>query len=135
MRFVCEHAAEYAALPYHPWTKPLAGFEVAVHVTTSSLPGCVGLRGVVLGESVRTLAQKKSLLFYSGLLMTEALYQQFAEEYYCPTALELPPLSWTDPATGATHNFLVVGDPTRAGAIINDGPFSNYPGTPQARQQ
>jgi len=126
-RFLFDHAQEFAALPYHPWTKRQVGFEVKVDITSSSLPGCEGFRGVMLRHEHSTGAHKKPLLHYPGLLMTEALFQQFAEEYYCPTALELPPLTWTD-AAGEQHRFLIVGDPTSAGAIINDGPFSQCAG-------
>jgi hypothetical protein len=126
-RFLREHEREFAALPYHPWTKQRGGFEVKVDITSSSLPGCEGFRGVMLRHEHVTGTKKKPLLFYPGMLMTETLFSQFSEEYYCPTALELPALAWKNPA-GELQRFLIVGDPTSAGAIINDGPFSHCAG-------
>jgi hypothetical protein len=127
-RFVREHAAEYAALPYHPWTRPVAGVvDTLVDIGASTLPGCEGYRGVFARREVLPTAKKQQLLSYGGLLMTETMYEEFARQYHCPTALGLPELRWTDPHTRVEHNFVVVGDPTQPGAIINDGVRSGVP--------
>jgi hypothetical protein len=129
-RFVREHEQEYAALPYHPWTQQQSGLGVAVDVAASTLPGGHGLRGVLLRDSVSTRGEKVPLLHYPGLLVTDALFSTFVQDYYCPTALGLPALKWKDPATGEVIRFLIIGDPTSKGAIINDGPVSGRPGQP-----
>jgi hypothetical protein len=127
-RFVREHAAQYAALPYHPWTRPVAGVvDTLVDIGASTLPGCEGYRGVFARREVLPTAKKQQLLSYGGLLMTESMYEEFARQYHCPTALGLPELRWTDPHTRVEHNFVVVGDPTQPGAIINDGVRSGVP--------
>lgn len=129
LRFVKAHAAEFAALPYHPWTGECRSEGQAdVIVGPSSLPGCEGFRGVKLLHAVTTGAQVKTLLHYPGLILTEELYQLFQEEYHCPTALELPALTWTNPASQMVHRFLILGDPTQPGAIVNDGPWSGVEG-------
>ena len=129
LRFVQTHAAEFEALPYHPWTSECRSEgEAGVVVGPSSLPGCEGLRGVKLLHAITTGAQVKMLLHYPGLILTEELYQLFQEEYHCPTALELPALTWTNPSSQMVHRFLILGDPTQPGAIVNDGPWSGVEG-------
>jgi len=126
-RFVQDHAAEYAAFPYRPWTQATRKLGVKTTVGPSQLPGCVGLRGVKLAAAITTGDRELQLLYYSGLLMSEQMYQQFHAEYYCPTALELPALAFLD-NSGQRQNVLIVGDPTSHGAIINDGVHSGLEG-------
>jgi hypothetical protein len=63
------------------------------------------------------------LLCYRGLLVTEALLNTFAEQYYCPTALRLSSLDYKDAAGGAVE-MSIIGDPQQPGAVINDGRYA-----------
>jgi hypothetical protein len=98
-KFLQSNAAAYAELPYLPWTKPAHKSGIATEIVSSKLDGCAGLRGVTLVQDLITGDRDVPLLYYSGLLMNEAMYQQFADEYHCPTALELPSLAYTDART------------------------------------
>lgn len=65
------------------------------------------------------------MLYYQGLLVSEELLKRFNAAYYCPTALLLPLLDFDHPRKrGKKVQMLVIGDPTRPAAIINDGPIS-----------
>jgi hypothetical protein len=130
-RFLQDNALLFAAMPYIPWTRSSAGFRaVKVRIAPSYLPGArnLGLLGVVLEEDVRARSTEQPILLYPGLLMTETLHDLFVTQYHCPTALELPALTWTD-AQGEEQNMLVVGDPTSPGAVVNDGVKSGKHGT------
>lgn len=66
------------------------------------------------------------LQYYPGLLVSTELLTRFEQRYYCPTALRLPSLDYI-------HNsncvkMWIIGDPTSAGAIVNDGVRSGHPG-------
>ena len=102
---------------------------VATRIGVSALPGCGGLHGVMLDEAVTTHDREQLLAYYPGLLVTEALFNRFAEQYYCPTALGLPALAWAEAGNREPHNMLIIGDPTCTGAIINDGVRSGLQGT------
>jgi hypothetical protein len=133
-RFVRDNPADFAAMPYHPWTKPVRKFGVSTSIAASSLPGCVGLRGVLLQESITTgEKESKPLLYYPGLLMTERMHSRFSQEYYCPTSLGLPALAYVDPVSHLPQPMLIVGDPTSHGAIINDGVRSGMEGSSSVR--
>lgn len=119
-RFVQEQSALFDQLPFHPWTDNRKKPRVKTTVGLSMLPGCHGLRGVHLAEDVMVGYNEVALLFYPGLLMTDAMFELFNSKYYCPTALELPALGFVD-ASGIKQKMLIVGDPTSHGAIINDG--------------
>ena len=116
-RFVQEHAAAFEALNFHPWTRTHSRFGVKVAISASTLSGCAGLRGVLLNEEVVTGSREKPLLNYPGLLLTQPLLQAFNALYYCPTALDLPSLQ----SCFNSGLITIVGDPTAAAAIINDG--------------
>jgi hypothetical protein len=134
-KFLQSNAAAYAELPYLPWTKPAHKSGIATEIVSSKLDGCAGLRGVTLVQDLITGDRDVPLLYYSGLLMNEAMYQQFADEYHCPTALELPSLAYTDARTAQRHKMILIGDPTTAGAIINDGVYSGLEGQFRSRRQ
>ena len=128
VRYVAANQAEFDRMPFHPWTSagrsaPLARTRLAA----SSLPGCVGLQGVILQTDQPARSQEYQLLLYPGVIMTEELFVQFTKEYHCPTALELPALS-LHPANKDRLKMLIVGDPTSHGAIINDGVKSGHAG-------
>jgi hypothetical protein len=130
-RFLQDNPLLFAAMPYIPWTRSSASFRaVKTRIAPSYLPGArsVALLGVVLEEDVRSRSTEHPLLLYPGLLMTETLYSLFVTQYHCPTALELPALTWTDTG-GEEQKMLVVGDPTSPGAIVNDGVKSGKLGT------
>ena len=126
--FVQDNAAAYAAFPFFPWTRTTHKLGVATRTTLSTLPGCAGLRGVVLQKAVQTGDKELPLVYYPGLLMTEAMFTQFSAQYYCPTGLELPALAYVDEQTQQRHKVIIVGDPTAPGAIINDGVRSGKQG-------
>ncbi len=131
--FVQEHAEAYAALPYEPFTRvnPKLKFSVATKVAPSSLSGCRGLHGVILQEIVDTRDEPRggrSLCYYPGLLVTERLYNIFSRKYHCPTALEIPALTYREPGDDEDKPMLIIGDPTSHGAIINDGVRSKVKG-------
>jgi hypothetical protein len=86
-QFLADNAAAYAAFPYQPWTKQARSFGVSTRIGISSLAGCVGLRGVMLEAAEATSDKEQPLVYYPGLLMTEAMYESFASMYHCPTAL------------------------------------------------
>ena len=48
------------------------------------------------------------------------LYETFSQQYYCPTGLEVPALSY-EGCDGEQVKMLIIGDPTSLGALINDG--------------
>jgi hypothetical protein len=130
-RFLQDNALLFAAMPYIPWTRSSAGFRaVRTRIAPSYLPGArsLGLLGVVLEEDVSSRSTEQPILLYPGLLMTETLHGLFVTQYHCPTALELPALTWTDTG-GEEQKMLVVGDPTSPGAIVNDGVKSGRQGT------
>jgi hypothetical protein len=128
-KFVRDNAAAYAALPYEPFTRmKRVRFGVPLRVVVSSLPGCVGLRGVVLQHRLVT-TKDRELSYYPGLLVTEALHELFSKLYYCPTSLELRALKYREPHEQSARPMLIIGDPTHPGAIINDGVRSGREGT------
>ena len=45
---------------------------------------------------------------------------EFNEQYYCPTALDLPTLDYVDEDTGKKVQMVIVGDPTEAGPNFLD---------------
>ena len=125
-RFVQENQDEFDRMPYTPWTVAPRNFRpVRTLVSASFLPG---LCGVFLQEDVPRRTNSQLLLLYPGLLMTDTLFHLFVSQYNCPTALELPALSWKTPQ-GEHHKMLIIGDPTSPGAIVNDGKKSNKAGT------
>lgn len=127
-RFVAANQAEFDRMPFHPWTCPGRSPPLAqTRLAASSLPGCVGLQGVILETDQPARKDERQLLLYPGLIMTEELFAKFVREYYCPTALELPALS-RHPANKERLTMLIVGDPTSHGAIINDGVRSGHAG-------
>jgi len=130
-RFVNDNADDFAAMPFHPWTCETPGSRRShlahTRVAASTLPGCVGLQGVMLETDVPARHKQHQLLLYPGLLMTEELYTEFSRSYHCPTALDLPALK-NHPANKSRASILIVGDPTSHGAIINDGVKSGCEG-------
>lgn len=68
--------------------------------------------------------RKKAILVYPGLLVTRELLEALDDFCYCPTALDLPSLDYPD-EKGSIIHISVVGDPTAAGAILNDGDPAN----------
>lgn len=130
-RFVQENTAAYAALPWEPFTSinPRLKFGVATAVVASTLSGCVGLRGVALREPLITRDEEEPIAYYPGLLVTDQLHELFAEQYYCPTSLELKALKWKEPGDNQARPMLIIGDPTSHAALINDGVRSGAAGT------
>jgi len=129
LRFVSDNAQEYDALPYDPFTRQRSRkFGVQTAIVASSLPGCVGLRGVALVDELITQEKEKAICYYPGLLITERLHAKFSRQYYCPTSLELQALTYQEPDESAAHPLLIIGDPTSHGAIINDGVRSHQRG-------
>jgi hypothetical protein len=113
-RFVDANRAAFDALPCYPFTRERAWPKAPkTRVAASSLPGCIGLQGVFMEQSMPAHSKSQRLLHYPGLLMTEELYRKFQQQYHCPTALQLPAFQECD--------LMIVGDPTAAGAIVNDG--------------
>jgi len=129
LRFVRDNAQEYDALPYEPFTRQRSGkFGVQTAIVVSSVPGCVGLRGVALVNELSTQEKEKAICYYPGLLITEKLHAKFSKQYYCPTSLELQALTYREPDESNARPLLIVGDPTSHGAIINDGVRSQQRG-------
>jgi hypothetical protein len=58
---------------------------------------------------------------YPGVLMEDKVLEQFNAEYHCPTIVQVPSLN---SAPGVSMNL--VGDPTLAGPIVNDGDHSSH---------
>ena len=126
-RFHTENKAAFDEMPYEAWTVPPKGYDgldERQFEQRPAAPPLSGLRGVYLrkGCTVPAKSTARQLLYYSGLLVTSALFKLFVEQYFCPTALELPALAYTN-KKGAKVIMLVIGDPTSLGALINDGKF------------
>jgi hypothetical protein len=127
VQFVADNQDAFAAMPYEPWTRMPANPGPAGHqfsIRASTVPG---LRGVFLQQPLPASSQEVRLLYYPGLLVTNALYQSFYEQYYCPTGLGLPALAYTD-ADGQLVKMVIIGDPTSAGALVNDGLYGRSDG-------
>lgn len=139
-KFVRMRQSSFDALPFYPWTTGTHKIKTKTRIIPSQLPGCAGLLGVALEDSVPASGSGKKkdapkvLLYYPGLLMTETLYTEFAQLYHCPTALELPAMTqcsaWKKKNL-QPEKMLVVGDPTQPGCIINDGERSGVEGQSQ----
>jgi len=128
MEFVRNNQQAFDAMPYEPWTKvPSTPGPKQLEFDVRASTVVPGLRGVFPRHLVPASLQEQRLLFYPGLLMTDRLYQSFFEQYYCPTGLELPPLAYQD-SKEQPVGVVIVGDPTSAGALINDGRYGRDDG-------
>jgi len=70
------------------------------------------------------------LLHYVGVLMTQPLFTQFNQHYYCPTSVSMPELNF-GLAGGVKEEVTLMGDPVEAGSMVNDGSYSNLQSTTQ----
>lgn len=120
-QFVSDNQAEFDAMPYEPWTKAPRGFKSPENKVGAATVAR-GIRGVYLLNHLRTRDAEKQLFLYPGVLMTEELYNRFSQQYYCPTALEVPALNYKVNRDGfeTKVEMLVVADPTSIGALLND---------------
>lgn len=120
-QFLTDNAAEFARMPYEPWTVAARGgghkpIETVVK-GSSMLPG---LLGVFPAVDIPASDHTRFVLWYPGLLVTDELYEKFHKQYYCPTGLALPALKYKD-ESGNEVKMVIIGDPTSPGAQINDG--------------
>ena len=127
VQFVDDNAEAFAAMPYEPFTRVpsnvcAGGLQFDVRASTLR-----GLRGVYPHQPVPASSQEVRLLYYPGLLVTNALYEAFYARYYCPTGLELPALKYQD-AHGNAVGVVIIGDPTCMGALVNDGRYGRSDG-------
>lgn len=123
LRFVADNPAVFAEMPYEPFTHaPRRSSPLQFEIRPAGPPLC-GLQGVFSLQDVPAKDKEQEAMFYSGLLIPGPSYESFCNQYYCPTGLELPALTYKDRASGANVKVLVIGDPTGLAAIINDGVF------------
>lgn len=134
LRFVRDNAEAFDALPYEPFTRPRPRFGLQTTIIVSSIPDCVGLRGVALVKDLITLKKEKPICYYPGLLITEKLHVKFTKQYYCPTSLQLKEIRYREPGAATARPLLILGDPTSHGALINDGVRSKQHGQPSGTQ-
>jgi len=149
--FLRANAAAFAALRYEPWTTPPVQPAPGSTLRTSSLaPAHLGvyptqpLRSAATATGQQLFAVRWSLFslscralfcahsggqlvaYYPGLLMSSALLSLFTEQYYCPTALDLPSLNYTDERTGQLVQIVIIGDPSDPGPnLLDAGSHSN----------
>jgi hypothetical protein len=117
-------------MPYVAWTVPSRNrISYRFEVRAAAAP-LRGLRGVFPVQSIPATPHERLIMGYGGLLITDELYEIFSRQYYCPTGLEIPALSYE--RDGITMKVLVIGDPTSMGAIINDGRFGRPDGQSSA---
>jgi len=128
VRFAADNADALDAMPYEPWTRapPNDGAFKGLHfeVRASTVRG---LRGVFPLQPVPASEREQRLLYYPGLLVTTELFNEFSQEYYCPTGLELSSLGYKD-ENGQSVGIVIIGDPTSLGALINDGHYGRSDG-------
>jgi hypothetical protein len=60
-----------------------------------------------------------SELPYEGELLPERLFEEFAKEFHCPTAVQVPHLDYVDETTGADVKVILLGNPTCIGPNMN----------------
>ena len=58
--------------------------------------------------------------FYPGVIMTTALHDRFIKKYHCPTAVRCTSLDHPSETGDGITEYVIVGDPTAHGPIIND---------------